>query len=111
MVKIVQSQVASGGRQQTQVRVWGMVCLLLGTAVPFSCYLWAREETDNISEDQTMTQIIKWLDDGGQLVHTALLFLFVALFITVTARGEKMTHINIYYEKSLKVWLVDNMEL
>jgi len=48
MVKVVQGLVAPGGRQQAQVCVWGVMCLLLGTAVPFSCYLW-WEKKENIT--------------------------------------------------------------
>lgn len=48
VVEVVQEHVVPGGLQQTQVCVRVVVCLLLGTAVPFSRYLWER-----LSGDQT----------------------------------------------------------
>lgn len=57
VVIVVQGLVVSGRCQQTQVRVRGMVRLLLGTAVPFSCHLWAREGKEDISDEGMMNRI------------------------------------------------------
>lgn len=62
VVKVVEDQVVPGRRQQTQVCVWVMVCLLLGTAVPFSCYLILTKLVHNIVVGEWL--FVTWSLDG-----------------------------------------------
>lgn len=62
VVEVVQGLVVPGGRQQTQVGVRGVVCLQLGSAVPFSCYLILAILVHNISVGQWL--FVTWSLNG-----------------------------------------------